>query len=238
MGSPLRGESFPSATNLSSNSPSLPPYKAQVLRTWLLINAASAKLQHHPHRAVLPSHDKIPSFFYQLLDDENGPSPANRQFLPKPPPTTLLRATRTASSLLVSSTFNLPSQSKLLSPHLFLPLPSSMCFIPRLTRTKRDSSMAPLNMDRRRGMLECPSPSESAISSREPTRSQLGLLICSLAPHISLIKNCLSCSTAIAATASGVICNITSRRSVPALCYQHAPVAFMAKTPVRGGLAN
>ena len=76
------------------------------------------------------------------------------------------------------------------------------------------------------------------ISSREPTRSQLGRLICSLAPHISLIKNCLSCSTAIAATASGVICNITSRRSVPALCYQHAPVAFMAKTPVRGGLAN
>ena len=71
---PLRGESFPSATNLSPNSPPLSPYKAQVLRTWLLINAASAKLQHHPHRAVLPSHYKIPSFFHQLLDGENGPS--------------------------------------------------------------------------------------------------------------------------------------------------------------------
>ena len=233
---PLREESFPSVTNLSPNSP-LPPYKAQVIRTWLLINAASAKLQHHLHRAVLPSHDKIPSFFHPLEMVRMNPLP-NRQFLPKPPPTTLLRATRTASSLLVSSTFNLPSKSKLLSPHLFLPLPSLMCFNPRLTRAKRDSSMAPLSMDHRRGMLECPSPSGSAISSREPTRSQLGLLICSLAPHISLIKNCLSCSTAIAATASGVICNITSRRSVPALCYQHAPVAFMAKTPVRGGLAN
>ena len=71
---PLRGESFPSATKLSPNSPPLPPYEAQVLRTWLLINAASAKLQHHPHRAVLPSHYKIPSFFHQLLDGENGPS--------------------------------------------------------------------------------------------------------------------------------------------------------------------
>ena len=37
-------------------------------------------------------------------------------------------------------------------------------------------------------MLECPSPSGSAISSKEPTRFQLGLPICSLAPHISLIK--------------------------------------------------
>ena len=72
---PLRGESFPSATDLAPNSPPLPPYKAQVLRTWLLINAASAKLQHHPHRAVLPSHYKIPSFFHPLLDGENGPSP-------------------------------------------------------------------------------------------------------------------------------------------------------------------
>ena len=183
---PLREESFPSVTNLSPNSP-LPPYKAQVIRTWLLINAASAKLQHHLHRAVLPSHDKIPSFFHPLEMVRMNPLP-NRQFLPKPPPTTLLRATRTASSLLVSSTFNLPSKSKLLSPHLFLPLPSLMCFNPRLTRAKRDSSMAPLSMDHRRGMLECPSPSGSAISSREPTRSQLGLLICSLAPHISLIK--------------------------------------------------
>ena len=75
MPPPLREESFPSATDLAPNSPPLPPYKAQVLRTWLLINAASAKLQHHPHRAVLPSHFKFPSFFHPLLDGENGPSP-------------------------------------------------------------------------------------------------------------------------------------------------------------------
>ena len=120
----------------------------------------------------------------------------NLQFLPKPPPTPLPRATRTASSLLVSSTFNLPPKSKLLSLHLFLPLPSLMCFKPRLTRARRDSLMAPLSMDRRRGMLECPSPSDSAISSREATRSQISaraadLLACP--PHL-LDKNFLSCS--------------------------------------------
>ena len=38
------------------------------------MNAASAKLQHQPHRAVLPSHYKIPSLFHPLLDGENGPS--------------------------------------------------------------------------------------------------------------------------------------------------------------------
>ena len=48
---------------------------ASLQSTWLLINAASAKLQHHPHRAVLPSHFKFPSFFHPLLDGENGPSP-------------------------------------------------------------------------------------------------------------------------------------------------------------------
>ena len=48
--------------------------------------------------------------------------------------------------------------------------------------------MSPLSMDYLRGMLECPSPKGSAISSRGLTRSQLGRLICSLAPHISLIK--------------------------------------------------
>jgi len=73
---PLRGESFPSASDLVCNSPPLPPYKRQVLHTWLLINTASAKLQHHPHRSVLPSptHFKLPSFFHPLLDG-NGPSP-------------------------------------------------------------------------------------------------------------------------------------------------------------------
>ena len=73
MGSALRGESFPSASDLAPNTP--PLHKRQVLRTWLLINAASAKLQHHPHRAVHPSQFKIPSFFHPLLDGENGPSP-------------------------------------------------------------------------------------------------------------------------------------------------------------------
>ena len=48
--------------------------------------------------------------------------------------------------------------------------------------------MAPPNMVRRRGMLESPWLSDSAILSKELTRSQLGRLICSLALHISLIK--------------------------------------------------
>ena len=72
---PLRGESFPSATNLSPNSPPLPPFKAQVLNTWWLINAASARQQHHPYRSYLPSHYTAPSFFHPLLDGENLPSP-------------------------------------------------------------------------------------------------------------------------------------------------------------------
>ena len=36
--------------------------------------------------------------------------------------------------------------------------------------------------------LVCKAANGSGERSREPTRSQLGLLICSLAPHISLIK--------------------------------------------------
>ena len=60
---------------------------------------------------------------------------------------------------------------------------------PRLTRARRDSLMAPLNMDRRRGIIECPRPSDFAIIlSKELTQSQLGRLICSLALHISLMK--------------------------------------------------
>ena len=78
---PLREENFPSATNITPNSPPLPPFKAQVLNTWLLINAASARLQHHPHRSYLPSHYTTPSFFHQLLDGENMPPPG----LPNPP---------------------------------------------------------------------------------------------------------------------------------------------------------
>jgi hypothetical protein len=73
---PLRGESFPSATDLAPNSPPLPPYKApgspHVASDQRRLGR---KLQHHPHRAVLPSHYKIPSFFHPLLDGENGPSP-------------------------------------------------------------------------------------------------------------------------------------------------------------------
>ena len=48
--------------------------------------------------------------------------------------------------------------------------------------------MAPLNMVRLRGMLECPKRGASVILSKELTRSQLGRLIYSLALHISLIK--------------------------------------------------
>jgi hypothetical protein len=81
-----------------------------------------------------------------------------------------------------------PIKCRLPSPPLLPPSPFWMCIKPRPTRARRDSSMAPLSMDRRHGMLECLSPSDSAISSREPTRSQLRLLICSLVPHISLKK--------------------------------------------------
>jgi len=86
--SPLRGESFPSASDLACNSPPLPPYKRQVLHTWLLINGASAKLQQHPHRAALPNHFKIPSFFHPLLDgnDLSPESPIPSQSTSNSPP--------------------------------------------------------------------------------------------------------------------------------------------------------
>ena len=55
--------------------------------------------------------------------------------------------------------------------------------------------MAPLNMVRLRGLLECPKRGASAILSKKLTRSQLGRLIYSPAPHAHLIgKDCLSCS--------------------------------------------
>ena len=57
---PLRDESFPPVTNVTPNSPPLPPFQAQVIDTWLAINLASARLQSHPHRARLPSHYSIP----------------------------------------------------------------------------------------------------------------------------------------------------------------------------------
>ena len=53
----------------------IPPFKAQVLDSWLAINLASARLQSHPHRACLSSRYTIPSFFHPLLDGENMPSP-------------------------------------------------------------------------------------------------------------------------------------------------------------------
>ena len=92
--------------------------------------------------------------------------------------------------LLIVLNFQSPPKNRQRSPPLSPPSPFWMSIKPRLTRARRDSSMAPLSLDRRRGTLECPSPSDSAISSRDQgtTRSQLGLLICSLAPHISLIK--------------------------------------------------
>ena len=48
--------------------------------------------------------------------------------------------------------------------------------------------MAPLNMVRLRGLLECPKRGASAILRKKLTRSQLGRLIYSPAPHISLVK--------------------------------------------------
>ena len=92
---PLRDETFPSVTITTPNSPPLPPFQAQVIDSWLAINLASARLQSHPHRACLPSHYTIPSFFHPLLDGENMPSPdatnppqstANNPLFSKHPP--------------------------------------------------------------------------------------------------------------------------------------------------------
>ena len=152
---PLRGESFPSATNLSPNSPPLPPFKAQVLNTWWLINAASARPQHHPYRSYLPSHYTAPSFFHPLLDGERTDPHLSCHFLLNSPPITFLQIPRAASYLLLSLTSNLPPKSKLklLSPHLCPPSPFWTSVKPRLTGARRDSLMAPLSKDRRRGML-------------------------------------------------------------------------------------
>ena len=88
----------------------------------------------------------------------------NCQILLNSPPTTLLQITRAASSLLLSLTFNAPPKFKLLSPPLlFPPSPFWMCIKPRPTWVRRDSLMAPLSKERRRGILERLSPSDSAI---------------------------------------------------------------------------
>jgi len=109
--------------------------------------------------------------------------------LPNPPPTIHCSlSTRPASFLHPSSTSNLHPKYRLLSPPLSPPSPFWMSINPRLTRARRDSLMAPLNMVRLRGMLECPKRGASVILSKELTRSQLGRLIYSLALHISLIK--------------------------------------------------
>ena len=187
---PLREDTFPSVTNTTPNSPPLPPFKAQVLNAWMAINVASARLQSHPHRSHLPSHYTSPSFFNPLLDGENMPSPK----LPNPPHLITNNSSSNhpcrliPPSLLNFQSIAPPIKCRLPSPPLLPPSPFWMCIKPRPTRARRDSSMAPLSMDRRHGMLECLSPSDSAISSREPTRSQLVLLIGSLALHTSSIK--------------------------------------------------
>ena len=63
-----------------------------------------------------------------------------------------------------------------------------MVFNPPLTRAMRDSSMAPLSMDRLHGLSKFLRWRGSAILSRGLTPSLLGRPICSLAPHISLVK--------------------------------------------------
>ena len=109
--------------------------------------------------------------------------------LPNPPPAIHCSlSTRPASFLHPSSTSNLHPKYRLLSPPLSPPSPFWMSTNPRLTRARRDSLMAPLNMVRLRGMLECPKRGASVILSKELTRSQLGWLIYSLALQISLIK--------------------------------------------------
>ena len=152
---PLRGESFPSATNLSPNSPPLPPFKAQVLNTWWLINAASARQQHHPytdHTYPLITQPPPSSIHSWMVRTDPHLS---CYFLPNSPPITFLQIPRAASYLLLSLTSNLPPKSKLklLSPHLCPPSSFWTSVKPRLTRARRDSLMAPLSKDRRRGML-------------------------------------------------------------------------------------
>ncbi len=180
----LREETFPSVTIINPNSPPLPPVKAQVL------NACGWPSMLHLH-VCSPTRTDLT---YPLITPPNPSSihswmvrtclHLNCQILPNSPPTIQPLITLDASSLHLSLIFNPPQKCRLLSPPLFPPSPFWMCIKPLLTRARRDSSMAPLSLDRRRGMLECLSPSDSAISSREPTRSQPGLLICSLALHI------------------------------------------------------
>ena len=113
---------------------------------------------------------------------------AMQPILPNPPPTIYCSlSTRPASFLHPSSTSNLHPKYRLLSPPLSPPSPFWMSINPRLTRARCNSLMAPLNMVRLRGMLECPKRGAFVILSKELTRSQLGRLIYSLALHISLM---------------------------------------------------
>jgi hypothetical protein len=97
--------------------------------------------------------------------------------------------------LLIVLNFQSPPKNRQRSPPLSPPSPFWMSIKPRLTRARRDSSMAPLSLDRRRGTLECPSPSDSAISSRDQGTDPISaraadLLACP--PHF-VDKNCLLC---------------------------------------------
>ena len=145
-----------------------------------VINAASAsKLQHHPHRAVLPSHFKTPSFFHPLLDGENGPSPES----PIP-----FEATSNSPSMSHSHRLIPPWPCRLdrqSPPHAqaaVSSLVSALAFLD-FFQSASDTGKARLldgstHMDRLHGLLESPKPKGSAISSRGLTRSQLGRLIC------------------------------------------------------------
>ena len=79
LGAPFQGGTLPYVTSTTPNSPPLPPFKSQVLSTWMKINAASARLQiaepPPPILPIIPSHYTAPSFFHPLLDGENVPVP-------------------------------------------------------------------------------------------------------------------------------------------------------------------
>ena len=168
----------------------MPPYKAQGLRTWLLINAASAKLQHYPHLAigaVLPSRYRIPSFFHPLLDGENGSSPES----PIPSQTTSNTPSSSHSYRLIPPcVLDLQSPPKVQAA--VSSLVSALAFLDVFQAASDTSKARLLDGSTQHGPsawhVRMPKSRGSAISSRALTRSQLGRLICSLAPHISLIK--------------------------------------------------
>ena len=119
----------------------------------------------------------------------------NYQVFLNSPPTTLPLNARAASSLLLSLIIeNPPNKFKLKSLLSYQLSPFVIPFRPRPSLAKLDSLMAPRSKDRLRGMLECLSPSNSAILKREQTAISAraaDLLACP--PHL-VDKNGLSCS--------------------------------------------